>query len=58
MKILKPFKLFKTLAKSSTKLLKALKPLYPSLSINAALLDLNLIIGGIGVGIYTMLDFA
>jgi hypothetical protein len=57
MKILKPFKLFKTLAKSSTKLLKALKPLYPLLSISAALFNLNFIISGIGARIYAILDF-
>jgi hypothetical protein len=49
---------FKTLIKSSIKLLKALKPLYPLLSINAALLDFNFIIGKIGVKIYTILNFA
>jgi hypothetical protein len=58
MKILKPFKLFKTLAKSLTRLLGALKPLYPLLSISIALLDLNLIASGIGVRIYAILDFA
>jgi hypothetical protein len=58
MKILNPFKLFKTLAKSSTKLLRALKPLYPLLSINVMLLDFNLIVGGIRVRIYIILDFA
>jgi hypothetical protein len=49
---------FKTLIKSSIKLLKALKPLYPLLSISAALLDFNLIVSGIGVKIYAILDFA
>jgi hypothetical protein len=58
MKILNPFKLFKTLAKSSIKLLRALKPLYPLLSINVMLLDFNLIVGGIRVRIYIILDFA
>jgi hypothetical protein len=58
MKILKPFKLFKTLAESSTRLLGALKPLYPLLSISATLLNLNLIASRIGARIYAMLDFA
>jgi hypothetical protein len=57
MKILKPFKLFNTLAKSSTRLLRALKPLYPLLSINAALFNPNLITSGIRVRIYAILDF-
>jgi hypothetical protein len=58
MKILEPFKSFKTLAESSTRLLRAPKPLYPLLSISAALLDPNLIAGGIGARIYAILDFA